>query len=913
MSTYKEMSKNITFKRIYQVVLSMLILLSSLYAQDTNKKSKKIIESIYIHTDKTIYTPGEDVWFKAYIVDEKTLTPTDYSSILYFNVIYDGKSMYSAKFPINEGFAFGKYHIPDTLMNKTLQIISYTENLKLLPSNFWYHSNVVIDSSPIDLWEIRYKPDLKQLYKSNIAGEIYCMYNQGLPVEDLKVQCSVESFGEEIYSKIDKTDSLGSFRFVWSIPKSVEIQDLTLCLKADHLNDSKELRISIPLYSDGLQVNFFPEGGSLVEGLLNKVAFKVLDNNGFPINIKGEIVNQNDDHLQKVETFHEGMGLFEITPQKNDKYYLKIEDPLINDSLYCLPKPNQNGYVLSLEQTDKSIVDLKISLTQDMKGNKVKLAISDGFTQNIIFESVLNKQKLFSFLTSSYPVGLYTLTLLSDNNMPLAERIIFLNKYKKLHFSIKTDKEIYQPREKVNMTIQSTDYKGNPASANISLAVAEENRIQKTNPNCLAYLFLTSKLGGTINEPEYYLQNNTSSDSALNMLLMTHGWRKIDIKKSYTKLLFSSENVPGIHGFVYSKRKKPVQNATVQIINTYSWQGIRTETKKDGSFFIPIEDYIQIADNHDLSISATIPNKNKSKLNIVIQPEINADTINKFRIREENIPVYNLNTTENRDNTVLKNSRYSDFDSTTEYIEEVAITASKLKRVQTVDEIRERQYKINKKESDDIKLINLSSPYGSEKFDGGILQLLRTIQPGLQLYPTANGKRVLKYRGNNSLLPEFEQGILFVVDGIPKGDEVDAVSWIDLSSIKEIKVITNPGAALIYSSGLSGVVEITLKDGNSVEKPVKEMPQKENLSVIQGFNIVKEFYSPNYSSNEQNTNNSIDFRSTLYWNPNLKINDQGSCKVIFYNSDKQNKFRCRVVGLSDSGLVGDSESNYWVQ
>ncbi len=898
--------KQVSGKSFLIVVCTTLLLfnskLSKIFAQI--QVIDEIFENIYIHTDKSIYTPGEDIWFKAYILDEETHIPVSKSNILYLNIIDSkGECIFSTKLPIINGFANGEYHIPDTLKKDILKIVAYTENLENLSPSFWYCSELVIDPTPIDLWKIIYKPELSKLSESVLAGEVYCVYSADFPIKDMKVHCRIESSGKKMYSKTEKTDSLGKFEFKWNIPLSLKNKDVTLCLKANYLNDTKEIKINVPCGKREFHINFYPEGGFLVQGLLNKVAFKAVDNYGSPLNIKGVLVNQNGDQLQEIKTNHEGMGVFAFIPKTKDSYYFKINDPVDGDSLYNLPKPLESGYVLSVEQTDNSIIALRISMTPDMKGKKVKLSLFDGFKQKNIFESVLNEEKLFSFLTSTYPVGIATLTLLSENNVPVAERLVFLNKYKKLQLSIETDKDSYDPREKVDMMIKAFDFEGNPASANLSLSVTEENRMLNNQTNMSSYLLLDSKLKGKVRNSSYYLQDTQEADSALNILLMTHGWRKIELIEEYSKLILSPENTPGIKGHVYTRKKKPAKNATVQIINTRTWQIISTETNDQGAFLIPIEDYLLVADNQDLSISATIPNKKEAQLTIIIDSKI----ISGFKLKEEKISVYNMAEKMNFLTEEFVKNKYTNFDNSTEFIDEVVVTGKKLGPLDDEEDVRERMYKINKKESEEIKTFNFQS--SNESFDGGMLQLLRTIAPGFQLSPLG----IIKYRGYNSIVPEFEQGVLFVVDGIPKGDKVDAISWISISDIKEIKVITNPGAALIYSTGASGIVEITLKDGRNSAPIVRETPKNNNLSVIKGFKVVREFYSPDYSAHTQNQANDIDFRSTLYWNPNLILDNQGQGKITFYNGDKKARFRCHINGVSESGLLGNTQINYRVK
>ena len=67
-------------------------------------------------------------------------------------------------------------------------------------------------------------------------------------------------------------------------------------------------------------LQFFPEGGDLVTGLGSRVAFKATDDQGFPIRIKGDIVNNKNQKIISFSDKHDGMGYFLLTPVAGEKY-----------------------------------------------------------------------------------------------------------------------------------------------------------------------------------------------------------------------------------------------------------------------------------------------------------------------------------------------------------------------------------------------------------------------------------------------------------------------------------------------------------------------------------------------------------------------------------------------------------------
>ena len=56
-----------------------------------------------------------------------------------------------------------------------------------------------------------------------------------------------------------------------------------------------------------------------------------------------------------------------------------------------------------------------------------------------------------------------------------------------------------------------------------------------------------------------------------------------------------------------------------------------------------------------------------------------------------------------------------------------------------------------------------------------------------------------------------------------------------------------------------------------------------------------------------------DFRSTLFWDGNLEVSRTGKAEVVFFNSDEITSFRTVVEGISEDGMVGRVEKNFFTQ
>lgn len=887
--------------RVYIIILFLFFPFSQESICQVQKESIEC-EDVFIHTDKSIYTPGEDIWFKAYVLNDEDHLPSITSKVLFVSLIdKDNMLLFSEKFPIHYGSVNGDIHIPDTLKDGTYQIVACTEKLKQLPPEYWYYSNINIGYSAINLLKILYAQDVSKIADSLIFGEITCRSSTGYPIAGVEVECAIESVNKKLNLKKLTSDTLGKAFLKWRIPDKLMDKDITLTIKARHANKEQEMRMNIPLGKQGLDIRFYPEGGSLIQGLKNRVAFKVVDSYGLPLSIKGTLLNQDGRKVQQIKTLHDGLGLFTFVPRPNESYYVSLQSPIKVDTLYAVPKSIESGVALSVTQSEQSTMSVSISVSNDLVGKEVRLALSNGLTNETLFESIIKKENRIKISTSAYPIGISTLTLFSENK-PLAERLVFLNKNKKMQVLIETDKESYNPRDKVHMLVTTLDFEGNPTAANLSLSVSEENKNVSSQTDILSQLLLSPKLNGARGDLSYYLENSPRADSSLNLLLMVHGWRRIGLIEEYSKAILDSKSISGIKGYVYIKKKIPAVKATVQLINADTWNMVTTETDDQGFFLIPTLDYLAIAQNRKLLINAIYPDQDK-KLTITFIKEMDEVLFQNNLVDQQISDVHNLPKNTPID-SLKKFESYLSLFEPSELIEEIIVTGKRIKPALTHEEMREQVFSIRKKTSKQMVSHTFASttPITSGQ-DLSFLEVIRKVSPPFQI---RNGKII--YRGIKAIKESNEMGALVVVNGIPMGSDITTLSsTINPMDIKEISVNTSPGAALKYSKSGNGVIEITLYDGRK-ETP-KPVLNENDMLVIKGYKISREFNAPDYTPSINSSFEKSDIRTTLYWNPNLIIGNEGKHRMSFFVGDKKTKFVCRILGVNDMGLIGNSSIN----
>lgn len=86
-------------------------------------------EKVYVHTDKSYYYPGENIWFKTYVNFYKPSWRDSLSKTLYVEVFNaSGKVMTSRTLQLDSGFTAGQVWLSDSLSAGEYQLRAYTQS-----------------------------------------------------------------------------------------------------------------------------------------------------------------------------------------------------------------------------------------------------------------------------------------------------------------------------------------------------------------------------------------------------------------------------------------------------------------------------------------------------------------------------------------------------------------------------------------------------------------------------------------------------------------------------------------------------------------------------------------------------------------------------------------------------------------
>lgn len=615
--------------------------------------------------------------------------------------------------------------------------------------------------------------------------------------------------------------------------------------------------------SEKLDIQFFPEGGDLVNGLESRVAFKAVNELGQGVDIRGEVQDKKGNRITEFQSFNQGMGGFSLKPSTGEEYHAVVSSGEENTVKIPLPESLKSGFVLFVDNLNSKEIKVKVSSTI----NNTRVILIGQTRGQVYFNRSLNLESGSAEIiisTDLFPTGITQLTLFDQSSIPQCERLVFINHNDMLNIGLETEKNIYAPREKIVLKIHAKNVNNHPVDGNFSLSVTEnESNNDKGDfySGIISYLLLTSDLKGKIQNPDYYFQKNTiETRTALDYLMMTQGWRR-----------FSWENVIGsvpmeIEYFVekgLSVEGKVTRElfgiplkylpVTLTVLSGYN-DVYETRTNDKGRYLFNLPDY---EDTLDIEIIST---RLSGKKNLVIY----------------------IDATELPEREVLFSS----------YTKEMEITGTNSFRPIPEEEKDPNQPHLTGIHGTPDNVIYVDEKLASYN---NVFDIIKGRVPGVMV----TGDKI-QIRGPNSFYLSTEP--LYLIDDVPV--DASAISSLNPQDVERIEILKGPSTAIYGSRGANGVVAVYTKRGRYIKKGVLE-------SQILGFYRPKEFYSPKYETRFDYMK--ADDRTTLYWVPVIKLDSLGQAEAVFYSSDMKGTFDVTIQGVSVDGVIGESTSTINVE
>ncbi|MCK0158916.1 hypothetical protein MWU65_17140 [Cellulophaga sp. F20128] len=790
-------------KRLKTQVLACFIIglaaISISHGQSVDLQSAALAEKVYLHTDRSNYVVGENLWYKAYSVAAQTNVLLDRSKLLYVE-----------------------------LLSPESKIIQ--RNITRLDSGLGHGDFILVDSLGV-------KPGRYQL-------RAYTNWSR--------------NFGDAFIFK-----------------KEIDIISDNYTATASEPTNGDELEKGKKNNQDtAIDIQFFPEGGSLLEDVSSLVAFKAIDRYGYPIAVKGEVFAADGTAVAIFKSKHDGMGAFVITPQKGETYSAAITTVTDEKSTVILPQALEYGYVLSATNNkEKKIITIKTNQQTLDKNPEKPLTLEASVRGVSYFEGTeILRSKLSAFILppNSFPEGIAQVTLYDGDRKPQSERLVYIENEKDFTVTVVTDKKQYLPKEKVTVSVDANTNDGKPLLASFSVSALESKAHTANTMNISSYFLMEADIKGKVHNPGHYFDvNNPSRKQDLDLLLLTQGWRDFLWKKG-SELKegnsYKTEKIISVSGRVHDGIGGTAKRLyTVSMALTNNGKLIMTNTVTDANGGYRFDDISFLGEASLLLNTQNDKGKNKGKLILYdiyrepipvdFSPSIGA-SFNKERLQIFKEEIFKKN--------ILFNVPSKNM------LDEVIVTANK---------VEQKPASIGR--ADYVKVMDEKT----NRFSS-MQHLIQFSLPGV----IVSGQSI----GFN----RFSGPALILLDGV----EMDAagLDGISTDDVDRIEGITSAGTVVYGTRGGNGVILIYTKEGtiqNQVRTAAFTISEE-----IQGFYNARVFYAPNYEDNLASKDSEPDIRNTLYWNPYVHPNETGNNQFSFYNSEVSTDVNVLLEGITVTGI-----------
>lgn len=321
-----------------------------------------------------------------------------------------------------------------------------------------------------------------------------------------------------------------------------------------------------------VNLKFYPEGGSCVEGLLSQVAFEATDVYGNPLNVSGVVVNKKGNIQSSFSTIHEGKGLFSYAPDGERCKAVVTIDAKSYD--FELPDPLKQGYVLQVDNLlDTDSVQIQVQKNIQTPAAILGIAVvGHGKLYNYCLVNVENEDPVcFKLPKSNMNSGVQQIILFDENGKIVADRLIFQREKALLSMQVEKSKEYYTPYDSIRLKFVVKSAKGIPTVTPLSVSIRDGKDEVSNRSSLLTDLLLMSEVKGYVRNPFYYFESNDSvHNKALDLLLMVQGWRRYDWTKwtnmAHADVKYMPEQGIEVYGQIVSMvRSKPKPNVQVSL------------------------------------------------------------------------------------------------------------------------------------------------------------------------------------------------------------------------------------------------------------------------------------------------------------------------------------------------------------
>lgn len=612
---------------------------------------------------------------------------------------------------------------------------------------------------------------------------------------------------------------------------------------------------------EGVAFGMFPEGGYLVSGIASRLAFKATDVVGNPVEING-ILYEDGQPLATIKSIHDGMGSTLFTPMAGKRYRIELSG---GGGVYDLPEIRDHGVVMRLIGRSEDELEFIVSQSSGAPSRDIYMI---GQIRGMV--CCVAKGMLRDHLKIKIPLrefamqGIAEFTVFDSSLTPIAERLVYLHPEQNLKIEITPDKESYSIRERATVRLKVTDHNGEPVRAHLGVSVFDKAYVNSADPvNILSYCYLSSQIRGKICDPLYYFdEDNADREVALDLLLLTQGWRRY--LWSYNSPLY--EGVPfltdGITGQQTILRKSKAKGMDVNSEQLIQLQGAGGKTA-----------FVWSDSTGRFMLSPDLMNDLRGSY-LYLKPMLSDDFRPRLTINDPFVDI---------DSISRSKSDFAPF-----------VNPDRVKR----EVIFRPSFSDSSLLVDDVVVVGRSRKPVRDKVMGHLDSLA-------QLY---QGPWVCMH----GFLENYRTGYSHLTgrSGSPIQCAIDSNDTIN---VRRKPVIGQSYNIVKYEPRFSDGVYILTDMASVIYKGAlysnEELLRMNNMWRVKGYYAHREFYHADQTDIKAS---GFDFRNTLFWSPEVLTDEKGEATVSFYCSDINTEFIIMAEGTNGQGEIGSSQYSFRV-
>jgi hypothetical protein len=611
-------------------------------------------------------------------------------------------------------------------------------------------------------------------------------------------------------------------------------------------------------------ISFFPEGGDLVNGVSSVLAFEALNQHNKPSTVTGVIKTAKNIIVDSFRTSFNGMGTLRFKPISGEHYIAYWNNEAGDQHITPLPEAKSNGLVLKADPYNNDQLHFKLEKSADAS-KLIKIVVVGTINQKVVYRNSLNLENNIAEANINaldFPCGIMQLTAFDVNMSPLAERVVFINNQRAFaKIQMKKESVSLSKRARNEFSVEIPD----SMVTNLSVSVTDAGLGYDSSNNIYSDLLISGDLKGIIPDAASFLDNPVNANEHLNLLLLTHGWRRFNwetvVSGNFPELKYSKDA-----GFL----------------------SIRGEIRNSSNL-----------DNQDsMALLLVSRDKKKNVFKLPVNEDGKFGQYGLFFYDSVQV-VYKFNHVAKLNN----NSQISLYSDLLPALSPAKADEPSFAWMKVPEVILDKEMNGNIIETHDntapsmaMSYVMTPQPDLSGKNSESAAHYLNTMFVDLRFPASLKGNipdgdgRLAAYKVNSFAL---RSNVNVTLDGTPVAmDDLKSVNMKEVLFIKFLPKANQKGLPTLAITSRQALDQANILDN------------KTGFAVIKGYTPVREFYQQKYDEKKIEDYQATDFRSTLYWNPKIRLDaSHRKMSFVFYNNDISNKFRIVMEGMNQDGKL----------